>query len=521
MFLKVILSCLLLVSLVGCSAKKDVNLDKSTLEALEKDFKAMTSRPVSNLVKDRPYVSLQAKKEKELPEVLTKPVTLRSKGSLEEVCDTIMELLPIQINLVSENDLKMPEPKASLKIGETPEIARFLDQGQGSLRVDAPKRLNINHSGPLHKLLDQLAAQSGYGWEYEPLTNTITLARTLVKTFVLQTAPGRISFNNQLTNKSKPGTGNLGQKNASENKSEIAQTYQGDLGFDVFKDTLQTVRTMLSPIGRAEGNEGAGTLTVRDRPENLRQIGKYIEDLNKRYSKQVALKVNVYSLEINDQDDLGLDVAAVIPKLNLGPSQVSLAAGALSGGPSLGTATAAILDGHFKGTQGMLTALKKLGKARQITSAGIVALNNQPAPVEAIKRIAYLAGTSVETTDSGSETELTPGEVTTGFSMTITPHILQEGQVVLQYNVQLSTLDALESFETHNTTIQLPQVSSRAFAQKATMLMGQTLLIAGFEQATQTDNLKGGLLSLGKKREYHKSMIIVTIEVADANPKLL
>ncbi|MBQ7739222.1 MAG: pilus assembly protein [Desulfovibrionaceae bacterium] len=487
-------------------------------------FDTLGKKKPYRLVKDKPYLEA-AKIEAYEDSLLKTNLTIRSTGSLPEICDLIMELVPVSINLVSENELA----KGDLGVKSQPPAIASLLPNPVELPGDFPKRLNINHQGSLKKLLEQLAAQSGYGWDYDPKEGSITLARTMVKTYVLQAPPGRVSFNNQLTNKSRDNqtSTSLGNKiNSTQTQSttsaQIAQLYQGDLGFDVFSDTLNTVRTMLSPLGQAQGNQAAGTLTVRDRPENLRQIGRYISQVNARYAKQVAMKVNVYAVEINDESQVGFDLAAVIPNLKLGANHFKLTGGALSATQgTLGTATAAILDGHFQGTETMLTALKKVGRAKQITSAGIVALNNQPAPVEAIKKIAYLAGTSVETTDSGSETELTPGEVTTGFSMTITPHILGDRKVVLQYNVHLATLDALESFETNNTTIQLPQVSTRAFAQKATMLMGQTLVIAGFEQATNNDTKKAGLFSLSSQQEYAKSMIIVTIEVADANPAVL
>ena len=508
---------LCLTTLVLACAPKNKLPDTSLAEA---GFQKLGQAKPYRLVKDKPYLAA-TKITADHDALLKTNLTLRSTGSLPEICDLIMELVPVSVNLVSANEL---EPKQT---EVKPEIASLLPHGQ-DLPGDFPRKLNINHSGPLYKLLEQVAAQSGYGWDYDSDNHIITIARTMVKTFVLQAAPGKVSFNNQLTNKSRETqSGNFGSKvNSTQTQAttnaQIAQVYQGNLGFDVFNDTLNTVRTMLSPLGQAQGNQGAGTLTVRDRPENLRQIGRYITEVNARYAKQVAMKVNVYALEINDESQIGFDLAALIPNLKVGANHFSLAGGALSGTQgTLGTATAAILDGHFKGTETMLTALKKVGRAKQITSAGIVALNNQPAPVEAIKKTSYLAGTSVETTDSGSETELTPGEVTTGFSMTITPHILGERKVVLQYNVHLSTLDALESFETNNTTIQLPQVSTRAFAQKATMLLGQTLVIAGFEQATQNDTKKAGLFSLNRKQEYSKSMIIVTIEVADANPTVL
>ncbi|MBR4741985.1 MAG: pilus assembly protein, partial [Desulfovibrio sp.] len=247
-------------------------------------------------------------------------------------------------------------------------------------------------------------------------------------------------------------------------------------------------------------------------------IGRYIDQVNILYGKQVALRVNVYSLELRQEQSVGFDLSTILPSLDLGATKIAAQLGAITTPTgSLGSATATILNGQLKNSQAILTALQKVGRAKQITSAGIVCLNNQPAPVEAIKKIAYLAGSSVESTDSGTETELTPGEVTTGFSMTITPHILSNRQVVLQYSVHLSNLDSLEAIESNNTKIQLPHVSTRAFAQKASMLMGQTLVLAGFEQATRQEQKKFGLLSLSKNQDLTKSLIIITIEVENAD----
>ena len=102
-------------------------------------------------------------------------------------------------------------------------------------------------------------------------------------------------------------------------------------------------------------------------------------------------------------------------------------------------------------------------------------MSNQPVPIQAIQRTSYLAGSSSSQTDYGQTTELTPGEVTTGFTATIIPHILDRRRVVLQYNLNLSTLDELTEFSTKDLSIQLPKTSTRAFSQRSQM---QALLSA-------------------------------------------
>ena len=140
--------------------------------------------------------------------------------------------------------------------------------------------------------------------------------------------------------------------------------------------------------------------------------------------------------------------------------------------------------------------------------------------MQAIRRDAYLASSERSQNDYGDTTSLVPGEVTTGFAMTVIPHIMDGRRVVLQYTVNLSSLDDLSEFRSGDSTIQLPKVSTRSFAQRMSLRMGQTLVLAGFEQELDARDTAGGILGFGKNREYRKTMIIIahrlnTIEKCD------
>jgi type IVB pilus formation R64 PilN family outer membrane protein len=341
----------------------------------------------------------------------------------------------------------------------------------------------------------------------------------MVRTFTLLSAPGEISYNSQLTNKSKETTtGNslggsgINQTVTSDSSSaQTAQTNVTKLKFDVWKDTETVVKSLLSKNGSVVGNQAAGTITVRDRPSNVRQIASFIDDLNARLERQVALNVQVWSLEVNDDAEAGLDLQAIFRN-----SDVSVVAGSLAALGGLNTASATIVNGKLKDSTAVLKALKQWGKATQVTSAGGMMMSNQPLPVLAVKRHAYLAGASLNTSQYSQTSEVTPGEVTTGFSMTVVPHILDRRHLILQYNVDLSALDSMEEFKTDNIVVQLPQVSKRAFSQRTRMQMGQTLVLAGFAQQTQSGANTAGLLSIGRKAGYSKTLLVITIEVESA-----
>jgi type II secretory pathway component GspD/PulD (secretin) len=95
--------------------------------------------------------------------------------------------------------------------------------------------------------------------------------------------------------------------------------------------------------------------------------------------------------------------------------------------------------------------------------------------------------------------------------MTVIPHILEGRRVVLQYTVNLSSLDNLAEFSSGDSTIQLPQVSSRSYSQRMTLKMGQTLVLAGFGQELDGKDVAGGFLGVGRSRNYTKSLMVITI----------
>lgn len=256
-----ILVLFFLTCLFGCASKMGT---EDAFSQAEHGFSALTKNSPVRFVKHERYLSAKAVplEESSAPFLLSS-VTLRCKASLQEICHMIMDLVPVNVNVVAENELRRERTNAPSS------LAAFLE---GETAGDYRDLLSISHEGSLQSLLDQIAAQSGYGYECDASKKTITFARTFVKTFVLTAAPGKVGFKNQLTNKSRNNSTQTSEN--SDVSAEIAQTYQGSLEFDVFADTVKNVSSMLSPIGSTQANPASGTLTVRDRAENLRQISR-------------------------------------------------------------------------------------------------------------------------------------------------------------------------------------------------------------------------------------------------------
>ena len=464
-------------------------------------------------------------------------ITLRSNGTIADVVTTVLSLVPVTINLSDDVDAAdkasaskepvqhtPPSPATHLQPNADPDIAALLADTSISRSgsIGSSRRLNINYEGPLRGLLDQISAQSGYGWDYNNDTKTITFAHMIVRTFPLIAAPSDISYENTITNKSKENSnssissGSVGSTvTTQDTQSQTSQSTATKYKYDVWKDTASVIKEFLSSKGKVAINQAAGTITVTDRPENIRKVSAYIAHINSRLERQVAVRVNIYSLEITDDSEAGVNLQVLFNNDN-----VSVAAGALSGFGMIDTAGATLVTGKLRNSGAILKALKEWGNARVVTSGAAVAMNNSPTPMLNEISQPYVAGSKIQTTDYGSSTEITPGEVKPGFAMTIVPNIQENRKVVLNYSFNMSALLEMTSYSLGNLTVQQPKMSRKAVNQRIMMQMGQTLVLAGFAQSSQQENTGLGFIHANRKAGYNRTLLVITIEVEDASPEM-
>lgn len=450
--------------------------------------------------------------------LLQSKVTLKQKGTLAEIAASLSRLAPVSAQVASQEDMLLPQGQSGQAVPGLEDILPEGLEGLGGLAPLPPGYLDISYTGTLAGLLDTIASQSGYGWDWDEKRSRITFSAMQVRTFVLAASVGEVSWDSQVSNRSREqrsaslGTGsNINTTvTGGDTSTQTAQTNTTKATLDVWKDVEATVRGLLSKAGTARVNPSAGTITVRDSYARLEAVRAYIAEVNERLSRQVALCVRVWALEVNDTASAGLNLQALFSS-----PDVAVSAGSAATSSSL--ASVSVLKGSLKGSSAALAALKEWGNATQLTSASGLVTNNQPFPVQAVRRHAYLAGMTMSTSEYSQTSEITPGEVTTGFAMTIIPHILPDRHVLLQYNITLSSLEDMTTIERDTILVQLPQVSTRSFSQRTRLKSGQTLVLAGFEQDTAQAVGNLGLLSAGKNHEASKTLLVITIELEGAD----
>lgn len=520
--LVLLLLTLLTPHLSGC-ASKDVEAPEAGEVLGQRDALRQHTAPRTFTETDGPFLGgrLVGRERDELDTPLMRArVTLKQRGSLARVAASVSTLAPVTVH-VADDILPMAQsPSSPAKHGENSVPLPGLDDllpDAGSLAA-GPNVVDVDYTGTLRGLLDSLAAQSGYGWDYDPKSNRVTFSAMQVRTYALSASVGQVVWDSQVSNKSRERRGSDlsgGNINATvesgDTSTQTAQVNTTRAVLDVWKDVEAAVKGMLSKAGTVTVNQSSGTLTVRDTWTRLEAVSRYVDGLNARLERQVALSVRVWALEVNDENEAGLDLRALFTS-----PDVAVAAGTATGATGR-LATVSVLRGSLEGSSAVLRAMREKGDATQLTSAAGLVMNMQPFPVQAVRRHAYLAGMTMSTSEYSQTSEITPGEVTTGFAMTLVPHILPDRHVVLQYTVTLSSLDDMTTIERDGVAVQLPQVSTRAFSQRTRLKSGQTLVLAGFEQDTAQAARDFGILGGGGSSSSARTLLVVTIELEGAD----
>lgn len=389
-----------------------------------------------------------------------------------------------------------------------------------SLSSEASEKTPIVYSGTFGGLLDLVCSRYGVFWEWD--NNSINIFKTKAKTFRLAALPGDTSMSSTVSSKSSgtdssSGSSSSGSESDSS-KSEIEASVKFS-GMSVWGGIKENLEQMLSPQGRLSVTPATGTITVDDTPVVLERVGRFVDEQNVALSRQVVINVRVLSVALKNSQEYGINWNAVYRNLSqeVGADLESKFAQATTASKL----TFRVLPNSiWNGSTAIIDALSTQGRVSQVTSASMVTINNQPAPIQVGRQIGYLASSTTTLNSNGgsSSISLTPGQINTGFSMSVLPHILDNSQLMLQYSGSLSSLNELKSVDSGTSTIQTPDMDVRSFLQRVILNSGETLVVAGFEQFDLSGTTQGSAgaenaaLGGGINTKNDRNVIVVLVQ---------
>jgi type IVB pilus formation R64 PilN family outer membrane protein len=474
-----------------------------------------------------------------LPPVFFEPATFdRSVGSLSEVVEriTLRSGIPTKVSAdalaVASSILQGgsgTQPGVTAGVGPDgqaiqPRVPPIPMSAFGAVQPRQPAQVRIVYtSGNFKGLLDTVAARFGVYWKYSD--GVIQFFHTDSRTFQVNAIPGDASLTASV-NSGATSTGGVtggaggGAASSTGSTGVSANNTQNTAvasRLSVYSSIEKSVAAMLSSYGKVVSSPATGTITVVDTPDALERVASFIDNENKTLSRQVVINVTVLSVSLNESDEYGINWDLVYNTLNAkygirntvaaSTNAVGFSAGILS------TSTS-----KFAGSTVLINALSDQGKVRRQTTASVVTLNNQPVPVQVARQTSYLQSSQTTVTAQvGTTTSLIPGTVTSGFNMSILPHVLANGTVMLQFSTDISALRSIRTVTSNGSTIESPEMDTRNFLQRVAMKSNETLVISGFEQTDEnTDNSGVGhpanfLFGGGIKANSNKEVIVILI----------
>jgi len=385
---------------------------------------------------------------------------------------------------------------------------------------------SLDYSGDIKGALDLLAAKSGY--VYSIRGNEVYWQAFITKTFDIAFMPGASDYmmGNSGGSGSISGASSGGSSTTTTNTiiDDSASSQYSSLkgSLSVWDDLKNTITQLLSSEGKVVISQATTTVTVRDRPSNVELVSKYIHNLNHSLSQQVLIKVQILDVTLESDFNYGINWETVQKRLkgyefsliaNYG-TPVAITPFSSASAPNIGIAPKAGIANVGTGVNALINALSQQGKVSIVTEPRVVCLNNQVSAIRIVNQEGYLAsiqttalpagGTSASTTTVTSQ--VTPGTLVTGLTLYILPKIMNN-KIYLQVNADLSTSQGFKSISSTGTaststsatpapTIQVPtNVTQKQFNQRSVIGSGDTLILSGFKQVSNTANAQQLLTS--------------------------
>lgn len=396
-----------------------------------------------------------------------------------------------------------------------------IEQGTVDSEDEAPTAFPIDYEGPLSDFLDGISTSFGASWDYRRGRITLYLEET--QTFEVTALPTE----SEVTQSSTAETAGDGAGvSTSFESSQTASTA-------AWEDLQSSLETLLNERGTVSVAPAFGSVTVTAVPSLMRRVEEFIETLNRRALRQVALTVKLVEVSLIEGDVTNFDlqlafqraaslvtpgVVATDPLVtttNLG----QIVAGGTAAAPTFSTTgdLSFIINGNnrFSGTELGIQTLRELGETSLINEASVSTLSGRAVPVNVVFQQSYIAETTVTTEEGVTTTEFEVENAVDGININLLPSVLNDGRVLTQVAVALRGEPTFVNVAAGGNSIQLLQQDLRDFQQQIVLNSGDAFVAAGFRAVDNSFNQRGfpglGLLLGGTQSGINQNTLIALI----------
>ena len=538
------------VFLAGCGHQLTRDVDTNAKQAQETadhllaGLRSGTNAPARfNVIEDTDYVPSRPQRIARANQAPPCDIEFKPVGpvSLLEVEQQITRDCGLQVRITSDahdfvsGRAGSDQPAAAPQGGPPPMVPPLV--GGASMQqmpsfVAAPNQISISYKGNVSGLLNAVTSRLGLSWRYAD--GVVVIYNLDTRVFKLHNIPTSVAMNSTITSGSTTSTGvsstgsGMGGGGAAGGSNGVAgmsgsnQSTVVSLETNPVSDLASQIDSLLTPNrGRAAYSRSTSTVTVTDTPEVLDRIGMLVDTLNRSMTIQVMLNIKVMAVQVSNSNEFGINWNLIYNNLanQYGLGLVNNTAGA----QDAITGSLTILEGssRFSGSNLLINALAQQGTVSMITEPTVTTLNMEPVPVQVADQTGFIARTQTLLTGGAgdfAQVSREPGQVTTGFSMNVLPHVLpDEETVLLSFSVQMSDLKRLRSIGEPDNLIESPDLSNRSFRSTTRLRSGQTLVLSGYDQQVSRNDRRGAgdarnwLFGGGRSTSKNREVIVILI----------
>jgi len=252
------------------------------------------------------------------------------------------------------------------------------------------------------------------------------------------------------------------------------------------------VKAIASRDGTVVLSPTLGLVTVRDRPDRLREIDRFLARSEAEAAQQVAVEIHAFEVTLEGSDGYGMDWSRVWDSL-VGDASVSVA-GAVTMPLTL---PMGVSLSEPRGVRQFIRALSSQGKVKVLSQPSIRLLNGHPAIVQAGRVRAFVteASQTVTGVTGASMSALKLGAVQDGVILPLTARIVQD-EVILNVAPILSQVRDIRKVASGPASIEAPDVDRRSLQTTVRLRSGETVVLGGLFSSPDGDERLGFPIAL-------------------------
>jgi hypothetical protein len=336
------------------------------------------------------------------------------------------------------------------------------------IKIPIGSTMRVEHHGSLSKLLDQIGARMDLAWSFDG--KAITFDRMITKRYSVSIPVGNSNL-----------TASVGGVEGGGRSVSLSRNVGG---YDAWTDLRAQLEAVAPPPAQISFAQSSGRVSVFGPPSVQARAKAVIDDFDDVFSTRIGLEVAVYFIDTNKSDEFAIGLQG-----SGSHGSITGVVGALTGN-GVATLTNDFGSVNFQSIAENDSVVDyRLGST--IAQSGVIA------PIVLTRSQNYVARTTNTTDSNGNvSTAVETATIDTGISIHALPRLVKNDSVQLSLTLLQNDLTELESFDSGDSTVQLPTVDQRAIQNDSVLAPGETLILSGYEQ----DRASRGNTGAGKAK---------------------